>query len=240
MQSWLRFLLVAAFLFVSVPASAAPITYGWTSGTITVQGRQFSDNPLIVDETLQLGANSFLNWDPTGTPTGFGVGTITDFLMSLSPNQGLFMTLQDWGPWDQFNVETGDIFNGPLFETVVSFGGSVSTTGIVIDATYSAFDSGGGFGSGPGQAANVEDVNEFNSTLTFGAGTVQLSVAGVVMGRVDGTPFGEAGNDLILTANIAFFGDSSVTPVPEPSTGLLLAMGLVAMTAAQRKNRELR
>lgn len=234
MGSWIRFLLVAAFVFASVPATAAPITYGWTSGSIHVQARQSSDNALIVDETLQLGANSFINWDPTGTPTVFGVGTITDFLISLAPNQGLFDTLAPWGPWDQFNVETGDIFNGPSFQTTLSFGGSVNTLGIEIDATYSAFDSGGGFGSGPGQPANVQGVDAFNTTMTFGAGTVQLSVAGVVMGYVDGTPFGEAGNDLILTANIAFFGDSNVVPAPEPSTGLLLAMGLMVMTVAKR------
>ena len=31
-----RSLLVAAVLFIAVPAMAIPVTYGWTSGTITV------------------------------------------------------------------------------------------------------------------------------------------------------------------------------------------------------------
>ena len=55
---------------------------------------------------------------------------------------------------------------------------------------------------------------------------------------VDRQPWSEAvgfGNDLILTANINFFGASNVVPTPEPSTAMLLALGLVGMAASRQR-----
>ena len=57
------------------------------------------------------------------------------------------------------------------------------------------------------------------------------------MGTIDGTPFGEAGNDLNLTANITLFADANVVPTPEPSTALLVAFGLVGLGLRKPRTR---
>ena len=76
-----------------------------------------------------------------------------------------------------------------------------------------------------------------SGTVTFSGGTIQLELGSIVMGTVDGTPFGEAGNDLNLTANITLFADSTVVPTPEPSTSLLVGLGLIGMTAVRQRRR---
>ena len=84
--------------------------------------------------------------------------------------------------------------------------------------------------------ANIENLTNMGGTVTFSAGTIQLEISGLVMGSLDGTPFGEAGNDLNLTANIVLFGDSNVVPTPEPSTALLVGLGLVGMAVRRRRH----
>ena len=122
------------------------------------------------------------------------------------------------------------------YGTNFSFGGSIQVQEVTIDALYSASDSNGIIPASGSQPALITGIQPMSATLSFGAGTIQLSAFGIVMGTVDGTPFGEAGNDLEITANITFFGDSNVVPTPEPSTGLMVGLGLVGL-AAKRRNR---
>jgi hypothetical protein len=242
----LRTLLAVAVLFVSLPASAVPVVYGYTAGSITVQARQSSDNALVFDETLALGTDSFITWDAAGTPGFGGPGTVDDILLRVQPGQGPFATLIPYGPFDQITIVSAEILpdlspGGPGFSTLFTFPSGPSTVSVQfgaveIDAFYDASDSGGGGSSGP-TAATITGITNPSGTVTFSAGTIQLELGSIVMGTVDGTPFGEAGNDLNLTANITLFADSNVTPTPEPATAMLLALGLVGMSAASRARR---
>lgn len=233
-----RLILAAAVLFIASPASAVPVTYGWTAGTITVQATQTSDNALVFDETLNLSSDSFLEWDAAGVP-GFGTGTLDDFLLRVVPGQGPFSTLLAYGPYDQITIVSADITPdfGAGYSTIFSFGGSIQVGDIAIDALYDASAS-GGFPppSGP-TPANILPDPTMSATLNFGAGDITLSAFGIAMGTVDGTPFGEAGNDLELTANITFFGDSNTVPTPEPSTALLMGLGLTGLAVSSKRQR---
>ena len=210
-----------------------------------VQARQTSDDALIFDETLTMSTDSFVIWDPAGVPTTFGTGTMDDFLLRTVPNQGPFNTLQDYGPYNMITVNQGDIL--PLagsYSTLVSFPSgpdtfSITAGAIDIDALYSASHSSGFPPPAGPTPADITGVSNMTGTVIFGAGTIQVELTGVVIGTIDGTPFGEAGNDLDLTANITFFGNSTVVPTPEPSTALMMALGLIGMTVAgsRRRNR---
>ena len=242
-ETLLRMLLVAAVLSIAISASAAPIVYGYTAGSITVQARQSSDNALVFDETLALATSSFLTWDATGTPGFGGPGTVEDFLLEVEPNQGPFFTLIPYGPFDEITIDSGviqpDLLAG--FSTLFTFpaGGStfsVQFGAVEIDAFYTASNSVSGATS-PSTAADITGVTNPSGTVTFSAGTIQLELTSIVMGTVDGTPFGEAGNDLNLTANITLFADANVIPTPEPATVMLMGFGMVGLYAVGRRGR---
>ena len=228
-------LLVSVALLIAIPASAVPIIYGYTAGSITVQARQSTDNALVFDETLALSSDSFLVWDSFGTP-GFGVpGTIDDLLLRAAPNQGPFSTLTQYGPFDQITIVSADIVPDLAtgFTTLFTFPSGVSTFStqfgaVDINAFYAASNSVSGI-STPATEAYIAGITNPSGTITFNAGTIQLELGSIVMGTVDGTPFGEAGNDLNLTANITLFANSNVVPTPEPSTALLVALGLLGL-----------
>jgi hypothetical protein len=77
-----------------------------------------------------------------------------------------------------------------------------------------------------------------SGTATLNAPDTQVALDSIVMGTVDGASFGEA-SDLVLTFNFNFFGSSNTVPTPEPSTALLLAIGLAGV-AARRRHRSAR
>lgn len=247
MVSVLRLLLAVAVLFISVPVLAVPITYGLTTGTITIQANQSSDQALIFNQTLDLNTNSFVTWDASGVPaSGFG-GTMDDFRLDIAPSGSAhpLEAGQTYGPFDMVTVLSGIITPDVLagYTTLLTFpngpGSFLYQVGAIdIEAFYSASHSvTGATTPGPVEADIMPDPNNMNGTITFNAGIIQVVMDSVVMGTVDGTPFGEAGNDLILTANVNFFGDSGVVPTPEPSTAVLVALGLVGMGLSRHRAR---
>lgn len=244
MLTTVRVLLAVAVLLLALPAQSAPVTYGMTTGTITVQANQTSDNALIFNQTVTLSSDSFITWDQFGVPaTGFG-GTLDDFLLRIDPMQGPFLLEagQTYGPFDEITIESADIAPDLVagYQTNLTFPSGPSflfdAGGVDVDAFYSASHSVTGASTPGPVAADITGVNNINGTVTFTAGTIQVVMDSIVMGTVDGTPFGEAGNDLALTANINFFGDSNVVPTPEPSTALLVTLGLIGLAIRQRRS----
>jgi len=138
-------------------------------------------------------------------------------------------------------VETATIAPdfGIGFGTLLTFpnGGTsflVQAGQVGIDATYSATNSVSGASTPGPVAADITGINNINGTVTFNAGVIQVVFDSVVMGTLDGAPFNEFGNDLTLTANINFFGDANVIPTPEPTSAILIALGLAGLSARRR------
>ncbi len=239
MLNVLRVLLSVAVLAIAAPALAAPVNYNYDSGNIQIQAFRTDTNALVFDETLDLAPTSFMVFDPVGTPTSFGLGTLDDFSLAIEPNQGPFSLVSPFGPFDMVTIETGTIAPAPGYSTLVSFPStnpySITAGPIDIDATYGASNSGGTPGPVTGVPADITGVNNLTGTITLLAGGVQLSLTGLTMGTVSGVPFEETA-DLSLTANLTFFG-SEGPPIPEPATGVLLSLGLVGLAGHRRARR---
>ena len=225
MQARFPLLCLCLLALLSAPAAtrAAPETYGLTSGTLQIQANRASDNALVIDETVTLRSTSFVVFDPTGVPSTFGTGTLDAFLLDADPDQGLFSPLVPWGPFGSFVIDSLVIEPGLGYLPILGFmtvPGTWTSQAGPVDITP-VFN---------GDALAPLSAFDLSGTLELVPGT-ELLLDGLVQATLDGTPYGEPGNDLTFTFNITLSADSAVEPAspPVPAIGLL---GLSAVFVA--------
>ena len=232
-QLWVAILLVPA-----LPAFSVPVTYGFESGFISVQAVRSDDQSLVFSETLPIDGSTVV-WDSTGTPTGFGIGTLDDFLITV-PTSGPYSLLQPYGNHDQVTVESVTVSPASGYGTLASIPlsssqYSVTSGSIDVAAFYSATDS----------AGLIPPVNNVQAAIVGTnnlVGTVELLTAGLIihinnalMGTLPGASFGETA-DLSITGDITWVG-SVAAAVPEPSSGVLLRLGCAILASYRRGSR---
>ena len=232
-----RQLCAAAVLFLALPAFSAPVTYGFESGFINVQAVRSDDQSLVFSETLPIDGSSVV-WDSTGTPTGFGIGTLEDFFIT-APSAGPFSLLQPYGSHDTVTVESVAISPSPGYGTLASIplSGtqySVTSGGIDVAAFYSATDSLGIAAPVNNVQAVIVGTNNLVGTVDLLTGGLIIHVNNALMGTLPGAPFGETA-DLNITGDITWVG-SVAAAVPEPSSGLLLGLGCTLLAIGRRSS----
>jgi hypothetical protein len=200
---------------VSAPSSPAGITHGFESGYANVQAKRSGDQAVVWQGTLSLDG-AFLAFDPNGTPTQFGSGTIEDFSL-LVPMDGPFALLQAYGVHDEMTIESVVLKPAAGFATSVGFPigpdrWSVTAGPIEITATYSAVDTGG-------SQPPVSDVIAPLATATL-VGTVELlngqlesRLTCAVTATLDGSFFGAP--NLTITGDFTWLG-SVAAAIPDP------------------------
>jgi hypothetical protein len=238
-------LLIVGVLFAASPTFAVEFGYGFDSGFVTVSARRTSDNSLVFSETLLLGqsapGSSYVEWDNAGVPTSFGLGTITDLVIQTQANQGPYTLLQPYGPFDTVSVDAVTIAAGGGFATTVSLpaGGGLfnpfSAVGLETNAFYSASHTSGVPPPVTNVLAPIVGLNQLTGSVEESAGGLIVHINGALMGLLDGAPFGEF-DDLDIRGDVTWFGSTGAF-VPEPSTALLLGMGLTAL-ATRRRDRD--
>ena len=237
MLSRTRQLCAAAALFAALPAFSAPVTYGFESGFINVQAVRSDDQSLVFSETLPIDGSSVV-WDSTGTPTGFGIGTLDDFFIT-APSAGPFSLLQPYGSHDTVTVESVEISPSAGYGTLASIplSGtqySVTSGGIDVAAFYSATDSLGIAVPVNNVQAVIVGTNNLVGTVNLLTGGLIIHVNNALMGTLPGAPFGETAN-LNITGDITWVG-SVAAAVPEPSSGLLLGLGCMIVAVWRRRS----
>lgn len=230
-------LCAAAALLVALPAFSAPVTYGFESGFINVQAVRSDDQSLVFSETLPVNGSTVV-WDSTGIPTGFGIGTLDDFLITV-PAAGPFSLIQAYGSHDLVTVESVTISPSVGYGTLASIplSGtqySVTSGGIDVAAYYSATDSQGIAAPVNNVQAVIVGTNNFVGTVDLLTGGLIIHVNNALMGTLPGAPFGETA-DLNITGDITWVG-SVAAAVPEPSTGLLLGLGCAILAVRRRSS----
>lgn len=229
--------MATALLLMASPAWSAPVTYGFESGFVNVQAVRSDDNSLVFDETLPISGTTVV-WDSAGLPTGFGVGTLDDLEIVL-PTSGPYTLLQNYGSHDTVTVESVVISPAPGYSTLASIpiGASqysVTSGSVDVVAYYSALDSTGVNAPVSNVLAPISGTNTLVGTIELVTGGLEIHINNALMGTLPGAPFGETA-DLEITGDITWFG-SVAAAIPEPSTGVLLALGL-GMLAARRSRR---
>ncbi|MFP6638922.1 MAG: PEP-CTERM sorting domain-containing protein, partial [Myxococcota bacterium] len=203
----------------------------------SVQAVRSDDNSLVFDETLPISGTTVV-WDSDGIPTGFGLGTLDDFEITL-PTSGPYTLLQNYGSHDTVTVESVIISPAPGYSTLASLpiGAaqySVTSGSLDVVAYYSAIDSTGANSPVLNVLAPISGTNTLVGTVQLVTGGLEIHVNNALMGTLPGAAFGETAN-LEITGDITWIG-SVAAAIPEPSTGVLLALGL-GLLAGRRTRR---
>jgi hypothetical protein len=238
-----KLLLLTAVLLLTAPAFAAPVNYNLDTGNIQVQAFNTVTNALVFDETLTLSVNSFMVFDPTGSPTVFGTGTLDDFNFEIDPNQGPYTLSDPFGPYELITIESASITPGVGYQNLIttSFVApnifDIQAGPLGFSAFFGATDTDGIAPTLTGQSANlIPNANLTGAVTLLGLNQIQVSSNTFTMAIVDGDPFGETA-DLRLDVNI-FFAGSEGPVIPEPGTGSLMALGLAGLAISRRVRRK--
>jgi len=204
---------------ISAPAIAAPIQYFFDSGSAKVTATRTSDASSVVDTTISLDG-VFVTFDAA-------LGELIDFSIT-APLSGAIPMLQSYGGFDTFVVESASIVPGGTYSSIfTSMIGPATYSFLVgpvdVAGVYGAFNSGG---PPPFPVSGVPvpfaGLSFLNGTIN--TDTLVLELLGITLAEIPGASFGEA-DDLIVKADITWTG-----LVPEPSTALLMGLGLVSLS----------
>ena len=180
-----------------------------------------------------------------GTVIGTASGTVSGSLtidhaaqsldgldLQLSPNI-LIVLSQSYGGFDLVNIENATIASDtPFSSTLVSSTAQSFTvigTPLVVNGAYGAADLNPGI---LGPVANVP-ISFAVPSITAAIGTSSIAFTSFTLNSLNGADFGET-DDLTVLAQINV-DPTNLTPIPEPSTALLMSLGLGLLAASRRR-----
>ena len=215
------FALAAAVALVSGTASATVFTF--TSGTATITATAGATT--ILSGTIVPLTGVFVEFDSAGA------GSLDDFLITLGPTATLALDTA-YGGFDQVVIESADVSPGIGFTNLFNqnLGGglySVLASPLDTNGVYSASDS--TLTNPPVNNVPVPftDTSSINGSVNIVMGTLELT--GITLTSLPAGLFPGESDDLVVKADLAFTG-----VVPEPGTGLLVGLGLIAIATRRR------
>lgn len=213
-------LLAAAITLFAASAQAAPITYLFTSGQVTVTATvgatpvagpvtiSLTGSAVQVDETALVLNYTLLSAGSSGSvaisPSYLGYTSINIDFASLSAFGGT-LTLLDPGPPGEYGYSIGPVTVTGQMDLV--------NTNPFLSVTNQPF----GFSNPSASGTLFVDTN------------VAIALDGITLGSID--PDGPGGADpLVLKGDFLFEG-----VVPEPGTAILLGLGLAGVASSRRR-----
>jgi hypothetical protein len=217
-------------LFTSSPALAAPMTYSFDSGTVSMRITRADTGLSVIapgdpDPFTIILDGSSVTFDPT---TGTN-GTLLSIALTAAGPITINMDLSQTGVTTEMvsilnaaltNTANGDLDGGNAFFIDTDLSADVS--GTLADGSSTPF--------GPTPVASITSAASGN--LFISDTTLDLSILGInlaTFSQIDldgGTP----PPDLLVKADFRFSGSL----VPEPGTALLLGLGLVGLGCTRR------
>ena len=223
-QGFALFMVAMLFSLVApIVASAAPTTYHFSSGTVTLLAvlddgafTSVLSGPSPV--SVLLGGTS-VTFDPDG-----GInGSLIDF--ELVPASVLNLDLnQSLVGLDTIAVLNARLVNNPSFLTFVGPLGEFFANTIMTADVSGTLGGGGAFG--PASVTLIE--SQVTGGLSISGNTVNFNLAGINIARFAQLP--GPGPDVLVKANFSFVG-----VIPEPGTAILLGLGLAGLSRAGRR-----
>ncbi len=220
-KTWSWALCTALILaFCSSVAHATPQTFNFVMGTATITASTAS-NPVLGAVTVDLDG-AFVEFD--AAPAGLLVADLVDFSITTS-DSGVIMLSNPWGGATEFTIVSASLTPGTGYATTGATGSlpffTIDGGPVDITATFTTDLN-----------PMVEQMLGATSptlSATMQTDLVQLGMLGITLFELPGAAFMEP-EDLVVKADITWFG-----VVPEPSTGLLVAFGLLGCVKQSRQ-----
>ena len=208
---------VLSLTLAVTPGTATALTYGFTSGTVTITATAGVNTVMLPTVVPMTGV--FVEFDDTGA------GALVGFLVTLGPTATLSLTTP-YGGFDEVVIESADVSPGVGFTNLFNqdLGGglySVLAAPLDTNGVYSASDSTLVNPPVMNVAVPFSDTSAINGTVDINLGTLELT--GITLTQLPAALFGETDN-LVVKADLTFTG-----VVPEPSTALLVGLGLLGL-----------
>ncbi|MGE4652200.1 MAG: PEP-CTERM sorting domain-containing protein [Myxococcota bacterium] len=207
-------------LVTAAPASSASSVYTVTGGHVDID---------VVLNSVSIGSANGVAITGVSVTADSAQTNLEGLELSITPNVPISLS-ESFGGFDQITVESATLTSAVGFTTLANSGVPTVYTAnagpLEVNGFYGASDSNG-------VATSVSNVPISYDVLAI-TGIVNtvpfLQINSVTINALDGTAFGEPGKHLTIVASYY------VTAVPEPGTGMLAALGLVALGWRQRRS----
>ena len=201
------------------PVFAAPVSYAITAGNVVLS---VSVGGSILGTTVSPALSGTFTSDDTAQ-------TLNDLSITLDPN--ILMNLSTaYGGYDNVTIQTATLSSSPGFSSTLLGSGSSTYTVLASPLEVTGLWAGANSGGSPPPVSN-QPIAYPVPTITAVLGvSPMVSISAVTLNALDGATFGES-DDLVVLANINVTG---ATVIPEPATGALFALGLMALGLRQR------
>lgn len=226
--SWARLLATLIFCAALIPAAAlvpataqaAPITYAVTGGTV---------NLTVFNGALPIGTT--VSTTLSGSLTIDLVAESLDSInIVLEPNISLALSTP-YGGYNSITIEAASlgVATGYSSTTIASTPLSFTISGgpLSVSGAYGASDS---FLVNPA-VTGIPITYDVPAIIAVVNSSPSIELNGVTLNALSGLDFGEP-NDLTVLANILV---TDLVVIPEPSTALLVSLGLGLLAAASRR-----
>jgi hypothetical protein len=212
-----RSLLAAALLLSPLAATATPITYAFSSGTVTVTALRLPSTVITFNGSSSINvplAGTSFTFDAALVPLANPDGSVVGFSFVTAPTATIAIGGVPGVTTMAFGAVT--VTAGSLFTSGASAGPSYTFTMGPIAASGSASVNGGAFGSFSGSTPVA------NGSINVGTNTIkvnEVTIASIPLGPTT----------LLVKGDFEFHG------VPEPGLAALLFVGAIAIGGARRR-----